>query len=120
VFLDPDPDPAASFAQRQRMFALERSSWADYDASTISAGGGIYPRTAKTITLSPAVQAALGIDAHALPPTELIRAILQAPVDLLYNGGIGTYVKAAHETHQQVGDRANDAVRVNGADRRCK
>ncbi|HHT8898745.1 TPA: NAD-glutamate dehydrogenase [Burkholderia cenocepacia] len=120
IFLDPNPDPATSFAERQRMFALERSSWADYDTSVISAGGGVYPRTAKTIPLSPAVQAALGIDAHALPPTELIRAILQAPVDLLYNGGIGTYVKAARETHAQVGDRANDAVRVNGADLRCK
>ena len=120
VFLDPNPDPATSFAERARMFALERSSWADYDPAAISAGGGVYPRTAKTIPLSPAVQAALGIDAHALPPAELIRAILQAPVDLLYNGGIGTYVKAARETHLQVGDRANDAVRVNGTDLRCK
>ena len=120
TFLDPNPDPATSFAERARMFALERSSWADYDPAAISAGGGVYPRTAKTIPLSPAVQAALGIDAHALPPAELIRAILQAPVDLLYNGGIGTYVKAARETHLQVGDRANDAVRVNGTDLRCK
>ncbi|RQQ51188.1 NAD-glutamate dehydrogenase [Burkholderia stagnalis] len=120
VFLDPNPDPAASFAERARLFALERSSWADYDSAVISAGGGVYPRTAKTIPLSAAVQAALGIDAATLAPNELIRAILQAPVDLLYNGGIGTYVKAARETNAQVGDRANDAVRVNGAELRCK
>ncbi len=120
IFLDPDPDPATSFAERRRLFNLERSSWADYDAALISAGGGVFPRTAKTVVLTPAVQAALGIEAPALTPTELIRAILQASVDLLYNGGVGTYVKAARETNAQVGDRANDAVRVNGADLRCK
>lgn len=120
VFLDPAPDPALSFAERKRLFALERSSWADYDTAAISAGGGIFPRTVKTIPLSPAVREVLGIEAIALTPNELIRAILQAPVDLLYNGGIGTYVKAARETHAQVGDRANDAVRVNGSDLRCK
>ncbi|WP_343666037.1 NAD-glutamate dehydrogenase [Paraburkholderia tropica] len=120
VFLDPSPDPALSFAERKRLFALERSSWADYDTAAISAGGGIFPRTVKTIPLSPAVREVLGIEAIALTPNELIRAILQAPVDLLYNGGIGTYVKAARETHAQVGDRANDAVRVNGSDLRCK
>ncbi|SDE25319.1 NAD-glutamate dehydrogenase [Paraburkholderia lycopersici] len=120
IFLDPTPDAAASLAERKRLFALERSSWADYDAAAISAGGGVFARTVKTIPLSAAVQTALGIEAAALAPTELIRAILQAPVDLLYNGGIGTYVKAAHETNAQVGDRANDAVRVNGSDLRCK
>ncbi|RKP47633.1 NAD-glutamate dehydrogenase [Trinickia fusca] len=120
IFLDPDPDPATSFEERTRLFALERSSWADYDRSCISAGGGVYPRTAKTIAISPAVQAALGIHATTLPPNELIRAILLAPVDLLYNGGIGTYVKATRETHAQVGDRASDSVRVNGADLRVK
>lgn len=120
IFLDPNPDPEKSLAERARLFALERSSWADYDAAAISAGGGVFPRTAKTIPLSPEIQAALGIDAAALTPNELIRAILQAPVDLLYNGGIGTYVKAARDTNAQVGDRANDAVRVNGADLRCK
>jgi glutamate dehydrogenase len=120
VFLDPNPDPATSLAERQRLFGLERSSWADYDPSLISAGGGIFPRTAKTVPVSAAVQAVLGIAASALTPTELIRAILQAPVDLLYNGGIGTYVKASHETHAQVGDRTNDAVRVNGSELRCK
>jgi len=120
IFLDPDPDPATSLRERQRMFELPRSSWADYDASLISAGGGIHPRTAKTITLTPQVQAVLGIEAAALSPADLIHAILMAPVDLLYNGGIGTYVKASHETHQQAGDRTNDPVRVNGADLRCK
>jgi len=120
IFLDPTPDPVTSIAERGRLFALERSSWADYDASLISPGGGVFSRTAKTIPLSPAIQAALGISAAALAPNELIRAILLAPVDLLYNGGIGTYVKASRETHAQVGDRTNDAVRVNGADLRCK
>ncbi|NLP64914.1 NAD-glutamate dehydrogenase [Paraburkholderia sacchari] len=120
IFLDPNPDPATSFAERSRLFALERSSWADYDPAAISAGGGVFARTVKTIPLSSAVQSALGIEAASLPPTELIRAILLAPVDLLYNGGIGTYVKAARETHAQVGDKANDAVRVNGAELRCK
>ncbi|SEA95586.1 NAD-glutamate dehydrogenase [Paraburkholderia sartisoli] len=120
IFLDPTPDPATSLAERGRLFALERSSWADYDTALISPGGGVFPRTAKTIPLSAAVQAALGITAPTLAPNELMRAILMAPVDLLYNGGIGTYVKASGETHLQVGDRANDALRVNGADLRCK
>ncbi|RFU49474.1 NAD-glutamate dehydrogenase [Paraburkholderia sp. DHOC27] len=120
IFLDPNPDPAASLAERARLFQLERSSWADYDPSVISAGGGIFPRAAKTVPVSAAMQTVLGINVAALAPNELIRAILQAPVDLLYNGGIGTYVKASRETHLQVGDRANDAVRVNGADLRCK
>ena len=120
IFLDPNPDPGASLAERGRLFILERSSWADYDPTLISAGGGVFPRTAKTVPVSAAMQAILGINAAALPPNELIRAILQAPVDLLYNGGVGTYVKASRETHAQVGDRTNDALRVNGADLRCK
>jgi glutamate dehydrogenase len=120
IFLDPNPDPGASLAERGRLFILERSSWADYDPTLISAGGGVFPRTAKTVPVSAAMQAILGINAVALPPNELIRAILQAPVDLLYNGGVGTYVKASRETHAQVGDRTNDALRVNGADLRCK
>jgi len=120
IFLDPDPDCARSLAERARLFELPRSSWADYDATLISAGGGIYPRTAKTIALSPQVQAVLGITAASLPPAELIHAILLAPVDLLYNGGIGTYVKASTETHLQAGDRTNDPVRVNGNELRCK
>jgi glutamate dehydrogenase len=120
IFLDPNPDAATSFAERARIFGLERSSWADYDPALISQGGGVYPRTAKAIALSPATQSVLGVSAAALAPNELIRAILMAPADLLYNGGIGTYVKASRETHAQVGDRANDAVRVNGADLRVK
>jgi len=120
IFLDPAPDPAASFAERERMFKLPRSSWADYDSDLISAGGGVYPRSAKSIALTPQVKKALAVPADALTPAELVNAILKAPVDLLYNGGIGTYVKASAESHAQVGDRANDAVRVNGRDLRCK
>ena len=120
VFLDPDPDCAASLAERARLFALPRSSWQDYDARLLSAGGGIFPRTAKSIPVAPEAKAVLGVAADHLTPGELVNAILKAPVDLLYNGGIGTYVKAAGETHADVGDRANDAVRVDGRDLRCK
>ncbi len=120
VFVDPNPDPERSFIERERLFRLPRSSWADYDASLIAKGGGIYPRSAKSIAITPEVKRALAIDAVAMTPAELVNAILKAPVDLLYNGGIGTYVKAATETHAQVGDRANDAVRVNGRELRCK
>ncbi|WP_354684865.1 NAD-glutamate dehydrogenase [Cupriavidus necator] len=120
IFLDPNPDPASSLQERARMFNLPRSSWADYDTTLISEGGGIYPRTAKTIPLSRQVQAVLGVTATTLSPAELIHAILMAPVDLLYNGGIGTYVKSSQETHLQAGDRTNDAVRVNGNELRCK
>jgi glutamate dehydrogenase len=116
IFLDPDPDPERSYAERARLFALPRSSWADYDPAVISAGGGIFARTAKTVPLSAEAQAALGIEAAGLTPDELISAILRAPVDLLFNGGIGTYVKASTETHVQVGDKNNDSVRVD-ADR---
>jgi len=120
IFLDPNPDPQKSFLERERMFQLPRSSWADYDASLISKGGGVFPRGAKSIALSPQVKEALGIAEDSLAPTDLIRAILKAPVDLLYNGGIGTYVKATAQTHAEVGDRASDAVRVNGNELRCK
>jgi glutamate dehydrogenase len=120
IFLDPNPDPESSFAERERLFRLPRSSWADYDAKLISAGGGIHPRSAKSIALTPEVKTALSIAADTLTPTELVNAILKSPVDLIYNGGIGTYVKASTETHTQVGDRANDALRVNGAELRCK
>jgi glutamate dehydrogenase len=120
VFLDPDPDPAGSFVERQRLFELPRSSWADYDEKLISAGGGVWPRSAKSIPISPQARAALGIDRESLPPNELVSAILRAPVDLLYNGGIGTYVKSAAESHAEAGDRANDAVRVDGRELRCK
>jgi len=122
IFLDPNPDAAKSFAERQRMFALPRSSWDDYDKSLISAGGGVYPRSAKSIPVSPEIRAALGIRAEVthMAPSDLLSAILKAPVDLLWNGGIGTYVKATSETHADVGDRANNALRVNGNELRCK
>ncbi|MBP6493611.1 MAG: NAD-glutamate dehydrogenase, partial [Rhodoferax sp.] len=120
IFIDPAPDTARSFAERQRLFALPRSSWDDYDKGLISEGGGVYARSAKSIALSPQARAVIGIDAEELTPVELLKAILQAPVDLLYNGGIGTYVKATFETHAQVGDKSSDAFRVNGADLRCK
>ncbi|HEX8768679.1 MAG TPA: NAD-glutamate dehydrogenase domain-containing protein, partial [Jatrophihabitans sp.] len=122
IFLDPDPDPAASFAERRRLFELPRSSWADYSADLLSAGGGVFPRTQKTIEVSAEAAAALGIAAGAtkMSPTELIHAILLAPVDLLWNGGIGTYVKASAESHAQVGDKANDGVRVNGNEVRAR
>ena len=120
VFLDPDPDPEASFAERERLFRLPGSSWADYDQALISAGGGAYPRSAKSIALSPEARAALGVEDEKLTPNEVIRAILRAPVDLLWNGGIGTYVKASHERHAEVGDKASDAVRVDAAELRCR
>lgn len=120
IFIDPTPDTARSFAERQRLFNLPRSSWDDYDKSLISQGGGVYPRGAKSISLSPEARAVLGIETADLAPVELLRVILQAPVDLLYNGGIGTYVKASFESHAQVGDKAGDAFRVNGNELRCK
>ena len=120
IFIDPSPDAARSHAERKRLFALPRSSWDDYDKSLISKGGGVYPRSAKSITLSDAARAVLDIGSSELTPVELLRAILQAPVDLLYNGGIGTYVKASFETHAQAGDKAGDAFRVNGNELRCK
>ncbi|OOG55252.1 glutamate dehydrogenase [Rhodanobacter sp. B05] len=122
VFLDPNPDAARTFVERQRLFKVPRSSWDDYDKSLISAGGGVYPRSAKSIPISPEVRAVLGLkpDVEHLAPSDLLGAILKAPVDLLWNGGIGTYVKSSAETHADVGDRANNALRVNGADLRCK
>jgi glutamate dehydrogenase len=120
VFLDPNPDAAAGYAERQRLFELERSGWSDYNPSLISAGGGVHPRTAKSIKITPEVQGALAIAADELSPTELIRELLRAPVDLLWNGGIGTYVKASAETHADVGDKANDGVRVDGEQLRCR
>jgi glutamate dehydrogenase len=122
IFLDPNPDAAKSFVERERLFNLPRSSWEDYDARLISKGGGIVPRSAKTIALTPEVKRALGIDAaiEQMTPNELLTAILKAPVDLLWNGGIGTYVKAEGETHADVGDRANNSIRVNGKELRCK
>ncbi|SDK28359.1 glutamate dehydrogenase [Nonomuraea maritima] len=122
IFVDPNPDAARSFAERERMFQLPRSSWADYDQKLISAGGGVFPRTAKSIHITPQMREALGIPAGimSMAPNDLISAILRAPVDLLWNGGIGTYVKATSESHADVGDKANDGLRVNAADLRCK
>ena len=120
IFLDPTPDESRSFAERERLFKLPRSSWADYDASLLSTGGGVHARSAKSIALTPEVRAVLDVQAHSMTPTELMNAILKAPVDLIYNGGIGTYVKATSETHAQVGDRAGDALRVDGRELRCK
>ena len=120
IFIDPDPDPAASWMERQRLFGLPRSSWADYDAGLISPGGGIFPRTQKVIPLSTQARAALGIQADEIDPSALIAAILRAPADLLWFGGIGTYVKAADESNTDVGDPHNDAQRVNGRELRAK
>jgi glutamate dehydrogenase len=120
IYLDPNPDAGRSFAERDRLFALARSSWADYDSKLISEGGGIWARSEKSIPISPQAQAVLGIEWARLTPNELVTAILKAPVDLLYNGGIGTYVKAMSETHADVGDRANDALRINGSELRVK
>ncbi len=120
IFLDPNPDPEASFNERERMFNLPRSSWEDYNRETISKGGGVYSRSSKSIVLSPEVREVLGIKAVALAPNELIRAMLCAEVDLLWNGGIGTYVKAQTEHNTDVGDRTNDGLRVNGNELRCR
>ncbi|MFJ5926249.1 NAD-glutamate dehydrogenase [Kitasatospora sp. NPDC092948] len=120
IFLDPNPDAAVSHAERRRLFDLPRSSWDDYDKSLISAGGGVFPRSAKSIALSAQVRERLGIEAAKLTPAELMKAILQAPVDLFWNGGIGTYVKASTETNAEVGDKANDVIRVNGSDIRAR
>ncbi|HLY53791.1 MAG TPA: NAD-glutamate dehydrogenase [Steroidobacteraceae bacterium] len=114
IFLDPDPDPAVSFAERARLFDLPRSSWDDYDRRKISRGGGVFARSAKSIALSAEVRALLGLADGSAAPNEIIRAILTLPVDLLWNGGIGTYVKATDERHAEVGDRTNDGLRVNG------
>ena len=120
IFIDPDPDPEVSFDERRRLFETPRSSWADYRTDLVSAGGGVYPRSLKSIELSAEAQEVLGVDDERLTPNELISAILLAPVDLLWNGGIGTYVKASTETHVSVGDRTNDAVRVDACELRCR
>ena len=120
VFLDPAPDTAVAYQERRRLFSLPRSSWADYDPAAISAGGGVFPRTAKLVPLSPQARDALGTDAEALPADELIRAVLRAPVDLIYNGGIGTYVKASGEHNADVHDRANESVRVDAHELRAR
>ena len=127
VFVDPNPDAARGFAERQRLFALPRSSWDDYDRAAISPGGGVWPRTAKSVPVGPEIRAALGLDEGVddepvtrLSPPELVAAILRAPADLLWNGGVGTYVKATTESHADVGDKANDAVRVDGTELRVR
>ena len=122
IFIDPDPDPATSFAERARLFELPRSSWADYDQAAISPGGAVFARSAKSIDLSQQARAALGLPegTDLMTPNDVIRAILRAPVDLLWNGGIGTYVKARTQTNVDVGDKANDGIRVNGDELRCR
>ncbi|MBF8746376.1 NAD-glutamate dehydrogenase [Pseudomonas putida] len=120
IFIDPNPDPATSFAERQRLFDLPRSAWSDYDTSIMSEGGGIFPRSAKSIVITSQMKERFAIEADRLTPTELLHALLKAPVDLLWNGGIGTYVKASSESHADVGDKANDALRVDGDELRCK
>ena len=120
IFLDPDPDPEASFEERERLFGLPRSSWSDYDESIISEGGGVFSRKAKSVSLTPEVKELLGVEEDSLTPNEVIRALLKAKVDLFWNGGIGTYVKASEETSADVGDRTNDPVRVDGKDLRCR
>lgn len=120
IFLDPNPDPKQSFMERKRLFELPRSTWADYNSSLISKGGGVYNRSLKSIPLTPEVKILLQVNQDSLVPNEFIRAILKAPVDLLWNGGIGTYVKSSEERNADVGDRTNDGLRVNGRDLRCK
>jgi len=120
IFFDPDADTAKAYKERRRLFELPRSSWTDYNAKLISKGGGIYERSAKKIKVTAPMKSVLGIGGDHVTPNELIRAMLQAEVDLLWNGGIGTYVKASNESHGEVGDRANDALRVDGRDLRCR
>ncbi len=120
IFIDPDPDPAASFQERKRLFELPRSSWQDYDEKLISKGGGVFSRAAKSIKLSKQLRAWLGTEEQQLTPLQLIHELLKAPCDLLWNGGIGTYIKASSESHADVGDRVNNAVRVDATQLRCK
>ncbi|MBY4675388.1 NAD-glutamate dehydrogenase [Marinobacterium arenosum] len=120
IFIDPNPDAAASYAERKRLFELPRSSWEDYNAELISAGGGVFSRAAKWIELTPQMKQRFDIRADRLSPNDLIHALLQAPVDLIWNGGIGTYVKASSESHADAGDKANDSLRIDGRQLRCK
>ncbi|HEX2216915.1 MAG TPA: NAD-glutamate dehydrogenase, partial [Xanthobacteraceae bacterium] len=120
IFIDPDPDAKKSFAERERLFAMARSSWQDYDKALISEGGGVFPRAAKEIALSPAAQKLLGLSAAKATPQQVMKAILRMPVDLLWFGGIGTYVRASNEGDDAVGDRSNDAIRATAAELNCK
>ncbi|AWB67568.1 NAD-glutamate dehydrogenase [Saccharobesus litoralis] len=120
IFIDPDPDAATSYEERKRLFALPRSGWNDYDTQLISQGGGIFERSAKSIKLTPQIKQLIGTEVNAMPPADLIKALIKMPVDLFWNGGIGTYIKGKGESHLEVGDRANDSVRINGAECRAK
>src|SRR5690625_2982511 len=120
IFVDPDPDPAASWEERKRLFEMPRSAWSDYNPELISKGGGVSERTAKTIPLTPEMKRLIELEKDSVTPSELISAILKAQVDLIWFGGIGTYVKASSESHAEVGDRANDSVRVDGRDLRAR
>lgn len=120
IFVDPNPNPATTFRERQRLFRKPRSSWSDFDNELISSGGGVFSRSAKAIAISPEMQARFGINEKSLTPDSLITALLKSEVDLLWNGGIGTYVKASSESHNEVGDKTNDGLRVNGNELRCK
>jgi glutamate dehydrogenase len=120
IFVDPDPDPEISFTERKRIFELERSSWSEYDEKLISAGGGVFSRDAKSIELTPEMKATFQLGEDRITPNELVLAILKAPVDLLWSGGIGTFVKSEHESHEDVGDRATDAIRIDGHELRCR
>ncbi|WP_426417434.1 NAD-glutamate dehydrogenase [Aestuariirhabdus sp. LZHN29] len=120
IFIDPEPDVEASWVERKRLFDLPRSSWEDYSSKLISKGGGVFSRAAKSIPISPQMQARFNIKETHMPPTELLTALLKSPVDLVWNGGIGTYVKASSESHADVGDKANDVLRVNGGDLNCR
>ncbi len=120
IFIDPNPEAESSFEERKRLFDLPRSSWEDYDKSLISRGGAVFKRSEKSIQLTPEIKSLLGLEQDHIVPNDLIQALLRAEVDLIWNGGIGTYVKSAKETHSDVGDRANDSVRVNGGELRCR
>ncbi|MCP8898690.1 NAD-glutamate dehydrogenase [Gilvimarinus xylanilyticus] len=120
IFIDPNPEPEASFNERKRLFEKPRSQWSDYDEKLISEGGGVFERSAKSIAITPPMRECFDIEAKSLTPNELLHALLQAPVDLIWNGGIGTYVKAESESHADVGDKANDSIRVNGGELRCR
>lgn len=120
IFVDPNPDAAATFAERQRLFDLPRSSWEDFDTSLISEGGGVFKRSAKSIPISREMREVFDIQEERLSPNDLIRAMLRSRVDLLWNGGIGTYVKGSDESDTEVGDKANDALRINGRELNCR
>ena len=116
IFIDPNPDPKASFKERQRLFKIPRSSWSDYKKELISKGGGIFDRSQKSIPINAIMKEKFGIEESSLSPNEFLNALLKAEVDLFWNGGIGTYMKAESENHAQIGDKANDGIRVNGTE----